>query len=60
MKPDVRLAATAAVIAALSLTGCAVAQGKAGPGNQPTYDNGVLGNGRSIEENRKVGSPGSD
>ncbi len=50
----------AVLAASLLLAGCGAMQGKPGPGNQPTYDNGVLGNGRSIEENRKVGSPGSD
>jgi hypothetical protein len=44
----------------LICAGCAAMEGKPGPGNQPTWDNGILGNGRSVEENRKVGSPGSD
>lgn len=59
---QLRLVSTRLAIAAtaLLLASCASLQGKSGPGNQSTYDNGVLGNGRSIEENRKVGSPGSD
>ena len=57
MKPSLSMAA---VVAMVILAGCARLEGKAGPGNQPASDGGMFGNGRSIEENRKVGSPGSD
>lgn len=55
-----RLASMAALASLLILAGCARLEGKPGPGNQPAADGGIFGNGRSIEENRKVGSPGSD
>jgi len=54
------LSTAAALVAIVVLAGCARLEGKAGPGTQPASDGGIFGNGRSIEENRKVGSPGSD
>jgi hypothetical protein len=54
------LSTVAALAAIVVLAGCARLEGKAGPGTQPASDGGIFGNGRSIEENRKVGSPGSD
>jgi hypothetical protein len=54
------LSTAAALVAMVVLAGCARLEGKAGPGTQPASDGGIFGNGRSIEENRKVGSPGSD
>ena len=57
MKPSHSMAA---VVAMVILAGCARLEGKAGPGSHPASDGGIFGNGRSIEENRKVGSPGSD
>ncbi|MCA3131736.1 MAG: hypothetical protein ACK5YW_12965 [Betaproteobacteria bacterium] len=54
------LSAVAALVGIVVLAGCARLEGKAGPGTQPASDGGIFGNGRSIEENRKVGSPGSD
>lgn len=54
------LSTVAALVAIVVLAGCARMEGKAGPGTQPAGDGGIFGNGRSIEENRKVGSPGSD
>lgn len=60
MKHVFSWARLAMLTACLLLNGCGGIQGKPGPGSQATYDRGVLGDGRSIEENRKVGVPGSD